>query len=54
MQNAFAFLNGKKSYVVALVAASTAAAQALGYDVNGFMGWKRPSAFTCFCGRRWP
>lgn len=33
MQRLLALLNGKKTYLVALVAATTAAAQALGYTV---------------------
>lgn len=37
MQNAVAFLSGKKSYVVALVAAATAGAQALGYSVPDWL-----------------
>jgi hypothetical protein len=33
MQSIFAFLSGKKTYIVAFVAAATAAAQALGYVI---------------------
>ena len=33
MQAIFDFLNGKKTYVVAFIAAASAAAQALGYTV---------------------
>ena len=33
MQSVIAFLDGKKTYIVAVLAAATAAAQALGYVV---------------------
>lgn len=31
------FLNGKKTYIIALVAALTAAAEALGYSIPGWV-----------------
>ena len=37
MQNIFASLIGKKSYVVTLVAAATAGAQALGYAIPDWL-----------------
>jgi hypothetical protein len=37
MRNVLAFLNGKKTYLVALIAAITAAVQALGYTVPDFV-----------------
>ena len=33
----FAFLNGKKTYIVAFVVAATAAAQAMGYDIPNWV-----------------
>jgi len=33
MQNLIAFFNGKKTYIVAILVALTAAAQALGYEI---------------------
>jgi hypothetical protein len=37
MRNILAFLEGKKTYLVALIAAITAAVQALGYTVPEFV-----------------
>ncbi len=37
MRNILAFLNGKKTYLVAIIAAITAAVQALGYTVPEFV-----------------
>ena len=37
MQNFFSLLQGKKTYIVAAVAASTAAAQALGVTIPDFV-----------------
>lgn len=37
MRNVLSFLSGKKTYLVAIIAAITAAAQALGYTVPEFV-----------------
>jgi hypothetical protein len=37
MQSILTFLDGKKTYVIAIVAAMTAAAQALGYTVPDYV-----------------
>ena len=37
MQSILGFLNGKKTYIVAFLAALTAAAQALGYTVPDYL-----------------
>lgn len=37
MRNVLSFLNGKKTYLVAIIAAITAAVQALGYTVPEFV-----------------
>jgi hypothetical protein len=37
MQSIFIFLAGKKTFIIALIAAATAAAQALGYTIPDFI-----------------
>lgn len=37
MQSILTFLDGKKTYVIAIIAAATAAAQALGYTVPDYI-----------------
>lgn len=37
MRNVLAYLNGKKTYLIAIIAAITAAVQALGYTVPEFV-----------------